>query len=94
VEGQSDDCKNYVEQNAQWCGFSVKETKNGFMTEQWSAETGTKTGAKVLYGFCDQIPAGTDLTKNWNDMTTVAEAIFYGYAAPVKKIIKNGRKVF
>jgi len=75
-------------------GYTVRQSKKGWMVEGWSRMSGSISGRKVMVPFSDQIGPGQNLYAAWNSTMTYGD-IVYERAKNGKNItiVRNGHVV-
>lgn len=82
----------YIDEN-EWGGYSVAQTKKGWVVSGWTKMQGYLTDWKVLVKPFDNIPHGVDLRSKWSDVANVAEFIFEKGQEEPDMILRTGWRV-
>ena len=82
------------DQKHEWTGYTISESKKGFILDRWCAVQGATTGRRILVPYGSTFPKGTDFSAQWNAYITKGEAFCYA-ATELKsaKVLRRGRIV-
>jgi len=66
---------NTYQDNYEWNGFQVRQSRAGYIVRFWSRVQGSLDGRKILVRFSEQITPERDLKITWTATTTLGQAI-------------------
>lgn len=80
------------EKRGEASSYMIRESKKGWVIENWSAYSGTVSGRKILLPYSESFPRGCNLSKDWNEFAEYGEML-YEYSKAVGEAPRSTGRV-